>query len=243
MTFPRILNMQISIPPFDPDYLVYAGAIGIFLGLVFFAYFIYRRMRWVIETLSKKKGVSIRFLASLRNLLVIAVWTSFFGMALFLGFFLRAYHAFTVEEPVAEIVVQSLGDASSRPRILIDFFCAHTQKRRHLFIQGDQWMIEGDILKWDNWLNFLGLHTRYRLTRLRGRYLSAQAEMNQPQTIYSLVEDENAFFWRYLYRYGPRFPFVSTVYGNAAYQGSEDKRHYLIYVGTSGFVVREKEKK
>jgi hypothetical protein len=237
------MKMQISIPQFDPDYLVYAGAVGIFLGLVFFAYFIYRRMRWIIGTISKKNGGSIRFLASLRNLLIIAVWTSFFGMALFLGFFLRAYHAFTAEEPVAEIVVQSLGQVSRGSMMLIDFFCAQTQKRRHLFIQGDQWMIEGDILKWDNWLNFLGLHTRYRLTRLRGRYLTAQAEVSQPQTIYSLVEDENDVFWRYLYRYGPRFPFVSTVYGNAAYQGSEVNRYYLVFVGTSGFVVREKEKK
>jgi hypothetical protein len=102
-------------------------------------------------------------------------------------------------------------------------------------------MIEGDILKWDNWLNFLGLHTRYRLTRLRGRYLSAQEELYQPKTIYSLVEDENDLFWRYLYKYGPRLPFVSTVYGNAAYQGPEVNRHYLVFVGTSGFIIREKQ--
>lgn len=235
--------MQFSIPQFDPDYLVYAGAIGIFFGLAFLIYFIYRRTRWVIGTLSKKRGASIRLMASLRNLLFIAVWTSFFGMALFLGFFLRAYHAFTVEEPVAEIVVQPLGESSPRTSMLVDFFCAHTQKKRHLIIQGDQWMIEGDILKWDNWLNFFGLHTRYRLTRLRGRYLSAQEELYQPKTIHSLVKDENDLFWRYLYKYGHRFPFVSTVYGNAAYKGGEVNRHYLIFVGTSGFIIREKQGK
>ena len=104
-------------------------------------------------------------------------------------------------------------------------------------------MIEGDILKWDNWLNFLGLHTRYRLTRLRGRYMTTEAEIEQARTIHSLVDDENDPFWRYLYRYGPQLPFVSTVYGNAAYQASGENKHYLIFVGTSGFVVREKEGK
>ena len=51
-------------------------------------------------------------------------------------------------------------------------------------------MIEGDIIKWKNWLNFLGLHTRYRLTRLQGRYSSVEAEVHQPHTIHSLSERE-----------------------------------------------------
>jgi hypothetical protein len=235
--------MEISFPQFHADYLVYAGAIGIFLGLLFLICFLYRRTRRIVEMLSKRKSAPLGVLASLRNLMLIVVWTSVFGMMLFLGFFLRAYHVFTAEEPVAEIVVQPLGDGAPRTRMLVDFFSPHTQRRRHFIVQGDQWMIEGDILKWDNWLNFLGLHTRYRLTRLRGRYLSAQAEQVQPRTVYSLIEDENDPFWRYLYRYGPRFPFVSTVYGNAAYQGAEDNRHYVVFVGTSGLIIREKQEK
>jgi len=234
--------MQFSIPQFDPDYLVYAGAVGIFLGFVFLLCFMYRRTRGIVRILSKKKGPAIGLFASLRNLLLIAVWTSLFGMALFLGFFLRAYHAFTIEKPVAEIVVQPLGQGSPRTRMLLNYFCTETRERRHLIIRGDQWMIEGDILKWDNWLNFLGLHTRYRLTRLRGRYVDAQEELYQPKTVYSLIEDENDLFWRYLYRYGSRLPFVSTVYGSAVYHGAGVSKHYLVFVGTSGFIIREKER-
>ena len=50
------------------------------------------------------------------------------------------------------------------------------------FIRGDQIDNQGDILKWDPLLNFLGFHTRYRLTRLRGRYLKT-AEKQGPSTI------------------------------------------------------------
>jgi len=107
-------------------------------------------------------------------------------------------------------------------------------------IKGDQWMVEGDILKWDNWFNFLGLHTRYRLTRIKGRYIQVEDEIQQKGTIYSLVKEENHPFWRYLYKYGYRLPLVSTVYGNAVFQTAGKDEHFLIYVSTSGFVVRKK---
>jgi hypothetical protein len=164
-------------------------------------------------------------------------------MALFLGFFLRAYHVFNMEEPVAEILTLSLDQAPDSGMTLVHFFCAHSQKTRYLLIKGDQWMIEGDIIKWKNWLNFLGLHTRYRLTRLQGRYSSVEAEVHQPHTIQSLSEREGDPLWRYLYQYGPRLPFVSTVYGNAVFQNCENNKRYFIYVGTSGFIVRERQKK
>ena len=108
-------------------------------------------------------------------------------------------------------------------------------------ITGDQWVLEGDILKWDNWLNFLGLHTRYRLTRLRGRYVQTRDEISKQQTIYSLVNAENQPMWRYLYEYGQKMPFVNTVYGSAAFQFASEHKTFLIFVSNSGFVAKEKE--
>jgi hypothetical protein len=154
---------------------------------------------------------------------------------------LRAYHAFNYEKPVAEIITEPLEGGKLSQVTLRQFLSSNTQISRNFLLRGDQWVIEGDILKWDSWINFLGLHTRYRLTRLRGRYLTTDEEIIQKKTIYSLVKDENHVFWRYLYRYGQRLPFISTVYGNAAFQASRARGRYLIYVGTSGFVVREEE--
>jgi hypothetical protein len=104
-------------------------------------------------------------------------------------------------------------------------------------------MIEGDILKWEDWLNFVGLHTRYRLTRLRGRFLSTEMEKKHPPTIHSLVNRETQPLWGYLYRYGHELPLVNTVYGSAAFQLSDAERKYLVYVSTAGFVVREATEK
>jgi hypothetical protein len=231
--------MQISIPEINPDYLLYAGAIGILLGLLFFIFFLYRRIRRIILIMASRKTVSPKLLVSLRNFILIVIWTSLFGMLLFLGFFLRAYRAFTYEQPVAEIIAQPLDEAKTSRIILVEFLPDDLPITREFVIKGDQWMIEGDILKWQNWLNFLGLHTRYRLTRLRGRYLETEAEIHQPHTIHSLVDQENHPLWRYLYQYGHRLPFVSTVYGNAVFQASGEKNRYSLYVGTSGFIARQ----
>jgi hypothetical protein len=208
--------MENIIGTIDPDYLLYGGAIGIFLGLLFFIFFLFRRIRWFFRLLSRKGTISPRILASLRNLLLILFWTAFFGMSLFLGFFLRSYHAFTYEKPVAEIRIQPFEKDKLSQITLIQFLPQQGQTTQQFFLRGDQWMLEGDIVK-----------------------VSTMEEVQAKKTIYSLVEQENHPFWQYLYQYGHRLPFVSTVYGNAVFQVSREERSYLIYVGTSGFIVRK----
>lgn len=225
------------------DFFIYAGAVGILVGLFFLIFFIYRHISWLIQRIKKQKTTSHRLLASVRNLLLILVITAVSGMALFMGFFFRAYQAFTFEEPVAEIITQDSEEPNTCLVTLVQYLPDAAQSSNQFLIKGDQWMLEGDILKWDNWLNFLGLHTRYRLTRLRGRYIQAEEEKNKETSIYSLVKDENHPLWRHLYKHGHRLPLVSTVYGNAAYQFSKKDKHFFIYVSTSGFVVRKDQNK
>lgn len=226
-----------------PDFFIYLGAVGVLIGFFFFLFFCYRRIRWLILKIKKKATPSPKLVASLRNLLLILILTSVSGMVLFMGFFFRAYQAFTYEQLVAEVITQESKEPNTSLVALLQYSSDIPQSSDEFLIKGDQWMLEGDILKWDNWLNFLGLHTRYRLTRLRGRYIQAEDEKKKEKTIFSLVKDENHPLWRFLYKQSYRLPFVSTVYGNASYQVSGKDKHFLIYVSTSGFVVREKPPK
>ncbi len=221
------------------DFLVYLGIFGILLSLLFLIYYLFRRIRWFMGKLQQKKVSAPGVITSIRNLLFIIILVAVFGMLLFAGFFARAYHAFTFEEEVAEIHIEATGNENSARVTLFQLLPSDSQIVRTYIIYGDQWMLEGDILKWDNWLNFLGIHTRYRLTRIRGRYLRTEDELNKQQTIYSLVENEDHPLWRYLYEYGPQLPFVSTVYGNAVFQNSNDEKWFVVTVSTSGFVARE----
>jgi hypothetical protein len=229
--------MENLIHAFNLDYIIYAGGIGLSLGCLFLLVFLYRRIQWLIRVIARKKTVSPGVLRSLRNLVLIALWTCGFGTLLFMGFFLRTYHAFTYEKPVAEVVVEPMGSEKAGRITLVVF---SPPSMRQFVVQGDQWMIEADIVKWDNWLYLLGLENRYRLTRLRGRYIRKADEISQKQTVYSLVKDEEHPLWTYLYDYGQWFPLVNTVYGNAVFQSLASTKQYQIYIGTTGLLTREK---
>ncbi len=222
----------------NTDFVILAGAAGFLAGLVLLLIFLYRRILFVARKLGGKPASAPKLLKSLRSLLLIFLWTSVFGMLLLAGFFMRAYRTFTLEEPVAEVIIGPKGEAALSSITIIQDDRGGSRRVRQFEVSGEQWVLEGDILKWHNWLNFLGLHTRYRLTRLTSRYLRASHEMANPRTVYPLVENEDSPLWRFLYKYGPRLPMISTVYGNAVFQSSGDRGIYRVYVGTSGFIAR-----
>ncbi len=229
--------MENLLHAIKPDYLIYAGVIGLFLGCVFLLIYLYRRIRWLMRVIARKTTDSPGALRSLRNLILIALWGSGFGMLLFMGFFLGTYHVFTYEKPVAEVVVEPVsGERAGRLTVVV----FSPAMMRQYVVYGDQWTIEADIVKWDNWLYLLGLENRYRITRLRGRYIKAEEETSQKQSVYSLVKDETHPLWKYLYDYGEWFPLVNTVYGNAVFQSLANAKQYQIFIGTTGLLAREK---
>jgi len=221
------------------DYIVYLSSIGIVVALLLLLFYLFRRVNWILGKLRNKKVSMPGLASSIRNLILIILLIAVLGMLLFAGFFTRSYYAFTYEKPIAEIFVEGTGQEKKARITLIQFVSPDLQITRKYLINGDQWMLEGDILKWDNWLNFIGVKTRYRLTRIRGRFLRTEDELTRQQTVYSLVDNENHPLWRYLYEFGPELPFVSTVYGNAVFQMSDKEKRFMVAVGTSGFLVRE----
>ncbi|MBN2367064.1 MAG: hypothetical protein JXL67_12920 [Calditrichaeota bacterium] len=223
----------------DADTFVYIGTAGLLIGLLTALFMIFRRFRWMARRLRGQKMGSPGIIAGFRNLIFLLLGISVFGTILFAGFFFEAYRTFTLEEPVGEIIIEPLAEKQTSRVTLIEFVSPDSQNIQQYLIRGDQWVIEGDILKWDNWMNFLGLHTRYRLSRIRGRFMNTEDEIRESSTIYSLIEHENEFLWKYLYEYGPELPFVNSVYGNAVFQNAETKKHFLILVTTSGFMTRE----
>ncbi|MCK5454105.1 MAG: hypothetical protein KAJ16_07080 [Calditrichia bacterium] len=221
------------------ELFVYIGFIGVLLGILAIFFVLYRRIRWLLRTIRGKKLTSPKIIKGIRNLVLLLLWISIFSVLLFAGFFARAYHAFTWEKPIAKISIEPVGQDQTSRVTLTQFISPDSQAVHQFLIRGDQWMLEGDILKWDNWMNFFGWQTRYRLTRIRGRYIHTEDEIRQPPTIYSLVEREDDPLWRNLYELGPNLPFVDTVYGNAVFQTSDAKKVFLVQVSTSGFTTRE----
>jgi hypothetical protein len=201
--------------------------------------FFYRRLRFVARRITRKPASVAGPVASFRNLLLIFLWTAVFGVVFFYGFFFQAYYAFNREEPVAKVSIVPYPQGQKNLVTLELYGPKDNPEIRQFEVSGDQWMLEGDILKWNNWINFLGFHTRYRLTRLRGRYIRTSDELAKPAEIYSLVEIEDHPVWGYLYRHGASLPFVSAVYGNAVFQNTDEASTFLVFTTTSGFITRK----
>ena len=231
--------------PSSPGPLLIYSALGLLaIGLLMLILFIAKRIHRLIRRLQRKPMVRFGFIASTRRLFLILLLISVAIALLFLGAFIQSYTVFTQRELAATVHCTTV--PGTEDTMVLELRTPEsptvTQIRRYL-LRGHQWTVEGHILKWDDWLNFLGLRTMYKLTRVRGRYLQADDEMSKPATVYSLVPNEDDHRWRWLYEYGPRLPFVQAVYGNTVFTlPSEDKTFY-IYVTTSGFMIAEKEGK
>jgi hypothetical protein len=154
----------------------------------------------------------------------------------------RSHTAFTHRQLAAMVYCMPVPEAKDEMTLwLVTFESPAVGFLSHYRLRGQQWAVEGHILKWDDWLNFLGIRTMYKLTRVRGRYLRAEEEAGQPATAYSLIENEEDPRWRWLYEYGARLPFVTAVYGNTVFTLPSETKIFRISVTTSGFMIEEGE--
>lgn len=219
----------------NPNLLIFFGLAGLILGIIFLLVFIKRRIFRLIGKEGKKlPGIS----GSIRNFVLLMLMTALGGMFLSIGFFFIAYHNFSYEEKVAVVEVQPID--KQKCNLIIEEFLGDDKSNYYRFeVTGDQWVLEGDILKWEDYVGFFGLRTRYRLNRVRGRYIKTDEEVATPPSVHSLIEDEEDFLWNILYDVGQQLPFVNTVYGNAAYQMSDKPKRFDVFVTTSGFGIRE----
>ena len=237
-------QIPILNPPFSGSIPIYI-AIGVFLlGTVLLIWFVYRRVSRLIDRLHRRPVEGVGLITSTLRLLIILLVIAISVATLFLLAFLQSYTSFTQLERIATVYCTPVPDSENDMVLRILMVKSSTGGRlRQYRVLGQQWVIEGHVLKWDNWVNFLGLPTMYKLTRVRGRYLKAEDEASMPSTAYSLVLKEEDPFWMWLYQHGSRLPLVKAVYGNATYTFPSESKAFYLYATTSGLMVQEKEEK
>jgi len=230
-------------PPFSGSTPIYVALGLLILSLALLMGFIYRRVYRLMRRLRRKPVAHVSIAASTFRLLLILLAVALSAALLFLFAFIQSYTAFTHRHLAAMVYcAPAEGTKDEMTLWLVTFETPNIGYLSHHRLRGQQWTIEGHILKWDDWLNFLGLTPMYKLTRVRGRYLRAEDESRKPATALSLVENEGDPRWRWLYQHGARLPFVTGVYGNTVFTFPSDTRTFHIYVTTSGFMIEETEK-
>ncbi|HEX9653433.1 MAG TPA: hypothetical protein VGA99_06960 [bacterium] len=228
--------------PFEMSLVILLATTSLLLALLTFVFLLANRAR---RTIKRLRFQQTRYLGIGQHVFRFSItffWIAVSAAVLFLAAFIQSYRNFTKEELVAEVrCVPVQGDGAVTMHLeLIPVSAGQRLSPRVFLLNGDQWALEGDILKWDDWLNFAGIHTMYKLTRVRGRYVDFEDEMNQKRSVFSLVEREDDPRWRWLYKYGHRLRFVDAVYGNTVYTYPLQDNAFEVYVSTSGFTVKIK---
>ncbi len=140
---------------------------------------------------------------------------------LWLTFLVQTYLGLTGEIKVAQIKAITLTNAPhqmSVELILYDDQGRITSDNTYL-VSGDEWMLQGDIVKFSTWANVIGLHSGYKLTRLEGRYDDINKERSSPHFAIDLNGGDDNFFKAAMTHQSWFSWFADALYGNAVFQG------------------------
>jgi len=139
---------------------------------------------------------------------------------LWLTFLVQSYLGLTGEIKVAHIQATPIANVAHQMSVEVMLYDGngHVTSENTYLLQGDEWMVQGDIIKFPAWLNVVGLHAGYKLTRLEGRYDDITLENTAHHTAVPLNGgDDNFFQTTYLHKQWFA-PFVDAAYGNAVFQ-------------------------
>ena len=226
----------------DLNQLLIPAFISLLLAVFTFIVLLLNRVRRLLRSASGKPAKHSSISGNLFRFLFTLLWMAISAAIFFVAAFTQSYRNFTKREHVAIIkCIKVQEDDKTIQLELTPIEDGQPGEKQGYLLQGEQWTLEGHILKWEDWLNFAGLHTMYKLTRVRGRYLDTEDERRNKPTVYGLKEEEGRFKWQWLYKYGHRLKFVQSVYGNTVYTFPSDHYYYDVFVTTSGFSIEIRE--
>jgi hypothetical protein len=162
------------------------------------------------------------------SIIFFLIFTLAGGMMFSLSLSARAYSLLNSDQRIGQVVCINTG--SGLQMRYID----EIKGAKHVFpLTGDQWMIQGYILRWKPFLRFLGAKPYYRVTRFSGRWESADST-----TISNYQLFREPGYWGFLLRYGQKLPLIDAVQGIAAFQ-YPGQDTFQVYITDAGFVLKK----
>lgn len=194
----------------------------VLLGVVLLATAFRRRRR--IETFTDERGVvrersrrrGMSWGRAMSGVVLVAVALSLLWAVVAL----QTYLGITSEIKVAHIRASQVTNAQHELFVELTQYDGnnHVTSTGTFQVQGDEWMVQGNIIKLASWLNIVGLHSGYKLTRLEGRFDDIKLENTAPHTAVALNGGDDNFFQTMRAQRGWIAPFVDASYGNAVFQ-------------------------
>ncbi len=195
--------------------------IGI-VGFVLFLLSIYSIIDSFIKVAKRKVKFRSLFRYILYSLVIFLVSVIFILLFLLLQTFTKFYY----EEKIGEVYA-----IENNGKINISFIDLKNNKKHTFNINGDQWVIEGEIIVFDKWFRWLGVKSYYKIVRFSGRFLEPKEEVTKYYEI-----NPKSDFWEFILKNFDHLPFIDTAYGISAFQYPGYK--YEIYISDIGFIIR-----
>lgn len=144
------------------------------------------------------------------------------------------YLRLTDEQEIAQLTFTRAGENAWLAYVVDGRGCAVTE----VPIEGDQWRIDAEFLKWKPWANLLGLDAQYRLSRIEGRYADIDQQNRSEAPAWSLVPPTTMDIGRLGEALGRLNFLVDARYGSSVYQRIDEKLVYRVYRSQSGLITR-----
>jgi len=182
----------------------------------------------LIHSIVKAGKRRMRIKGFLFYFLVFLIIFAFSISFIYLSLFLKTFSRYTYEERLGKIY------AEKQDGVINVFFSDEKNDNEYQFtLSGNQWMIEGCILRWNQYVRWLGADSYYKVTRFRGRWEESKKVITEEYEI-----QPQGRVWRFLLLHGESMPLVDTAYGIAAFQ-YPSKDTFSIYINETGFILRK----
>lgn len=157
---------------------------------------------------------------------------------LYLAILLQTYLGLSSEILVARVRATSLANVPNFMSVELTLYNQHGDVTHHEVdgICGDEWRLEGDIVRFPDWAAILGLHSGYKLTRLEGRYDDPGKETTWYHSVVELNGGDDNFFKTLQSQGDWLHPIVQASYGNDITLPA-DGNTYNVYVSQTGLTT------
>ncbi len=148
------------------------------------------------------------------------------------------YDRFNIETAVAELEFDKISDQNYLAHLSTENLCTTRDYR----LQGDQWQLDAEFIKWKGAAVLLGFESHYRLDRLNGRYANSEQQNSEQSSAHELSPEVLFDFFPSNKTVGEKGLFVDTFYGSSVYMAIDETKRYRIYKTEDGLIVRTEER-
>jgi len=148
------------------------------------------------------------------------------------------YSQFNAEEAIAELEFDKISEQYYIAHLSTGDLCI----AQDFPIQGDQWQLDAQFLKWKGIAVTLGFESRYQLERLSGRYVDIIQQNESTNSAFDLSPELLLNLFPSSYADSKEGILIDTLYGSSVYLNIDTTKSYRVYKTEDGLIVRSEER-